>query len=224
MKVILNTPNVEKVVDFDMDVSYVTVTNYGVMPIYIKNNETVSIGNGEVIPGGVSRGFDFSNNRCRYLHLVSSEAKVIEINFNTSEREGSSSGGTYVHPSNHPISMITGLVDSYTAGIGGINAGQVVFVTTTNTVQAANSSNVTHAGRVVGIASATTAESDTVRVQKAGSIICPVWNLTPGNIYYLGAGGDIASTPPTTGFVQKIGVAETSTKLVIQIEPAILLN
>lgn len=121
-------------------------------------------------------------------------------------------------------SITAGLIDFYTAGSGGVNGGQVVFVTTTNTVQAANSSNVTHAGRIVGIASATTAESDTVRVQKAGSIICPVWNLTPGNIYYLGAGGDIASTPPTTGFVQKIGVAETSTKLVIQIEPAILLN
>ncbi len=137
---------------------------------------------------------------------------------------GGGGGSTYVHPATHPVTMITGLVDSYTVGTGGINAGQVVFITASNTIQAANSANQTHAGKVVGISLADGLVGDSVKVQKTGSITCSDWNLSPGQVYYLGSGGDLVTVVPTAGFVQKVGVAETATKFVLQIESAVILD
>lgn len=111
---------------------------------------------------------------------------------------------------------------TYIAGTGGVNAYQIVYVSGAGTVLAANAQNETHAGRVVGIAAESTAAGQTVEVRRTGSVTNTGWTLTPGSRYYLQAGGEIGTNTDGLRFVQKIGVAETSTKLFLQIEPAIV--
>lgn len=113
---------------------------------------------------------------------------------------------------------------NYIADSGGINAYTIVFISTSNTVQTANSSNQTMAGRVVGMSIANAVGNANVTVQSLGPITNPAWNLTPGIPYYFDNGGNPISTSPIIGFTQKIGVAENPTTLFLQIEPAILLN
>lgn len=127
-------------------------------------------------------------------------------------------------PQELKVTLVAGLTDKYTVGVGGVIAGQVLFVLQDMTVQAANSANVTHADKVVGICLASKSAGDQVQVQKTGTIECIIWNLTPGKVYFLSSGGEITNVVPKTGFVQKIGVAETATKLVLQIENAVILK
>jgi hypothetical protein len=105
---------------------------------------------------------------------------------------------------------------------GGVNAYQIVFVTDSGAVLAANANNPTHAGRIVGITEAAAAVDATVSVRRSGSVANPVWALTPGARYYLQAGGEIGTNTDGLAFTQKIGVAESATSLFLQIEAPIL--
>lgn len=108
-----------------------------------------------------------------------------------------------------------------TAGIGGINAYQVVLMSTSEEAIPADGSNSTHAGLVVGMAPTAIAEGEDGTVQQIGEIENVTWNLDPGEIYYVGVAGTIAKTPPTTGFWQKIGIAKDSVTLILNIGEAI---
>ena len=59
-------------------------------------------------------------------------------------------------------------------------------------------------------------------IQLAGEIENLAWNLVAGEVYYLASGGEISQTPPDTGFVQRIGVAKTSTIFVINLGEPVL--
>ena len=102
-----------------------------------------------------------------------------------------------------------------TGGTGGVNAYQVVFATTTSDVQAANSAEPSHAGRVVGITTAAIAEGETGTVQQSGAITNPAWSLSPGEVYFLASGGNIGVNVPSSGFIQRIGTAKDTTTLII---------
>ena len=69
----------------------------------------------------------------------------------------------------------------------------------------------------VGIALATVADGSMVRVAVDGTeVIDASWNWGPGEPLYAGAtAGDVVSSAPTTGEVVKIGVALTSTKILL---------
>lgn len=112
---------------------------------------------------------------------------------------------------------------TYTAGVGGVRAYQVVFVENTNTVAAANAQNSYHAGRIIGIAMSDALEGEAVSIRRSGSISYKAKNLSPGVRYFLNAGGELHSDPDNMAFIQKIGIAEAIDKLFIQIEPPIIL-
>ena len=121
---------------------------------------------------------------------------------------------------NPPVYNLTG--HSIFVGSGGLNAFQVCFIALDGTARPADGTNPTHAGKVVGLASTAQPEGEPAIIQLAGEIENPMWHLTPGEVYFLVTGGEISMTPPESGFVQKIGVAKTSTVLVINLgEPTL---
>lgn len=101
-----------------------------------------------------------------------------------------------------------GVTKEYVVGIGGIQAYQIAFITSANTIMPSDCSNETIANRIVGIALETGLEGDTVRVKKIGSIVNPNWigSFVTSDVVYVGNAGNITKTPiNTTGFIQKIG-------------------
>lgn len=121
---------------------------------------------------------------------------------------------------NPPVYNLTG--HSIFVGSGGVNGFQVVYLASDSTARPADGTNQTHAGKVIGLTTAAQPEGVPATIQLAGEIENPVWHLTPGEVYFLVAGGEISMTPPESGFVQKIGVAKTSTVLVINLgEPTL---
>lgn len=118
------------------------------------------------------------------------------------------------------INPARGPVVSYPTGVGGVVAHQVVMLYE-DEIRPANGENATHAGYVVGMALQTALEGAQCKVQTSGEIVNPAWILSPGAIYYVSTGGTISLTPPTSGFVQKIGLAKNATTLVISLGEAI---
>ncbi len=110
-----------------------------------------------------------------------------------------------------------------TGGTGGVAAYQVVYVTSSDTVQAANAEEPSHAGRVVGMATEVIAQAETGKIQLSGEIENTLWSLVAGSAYFLSAGGDISNTPSSVGFIQRIGVAKSATKLLLNLSEPILL-
>lgn len=137
-----------------------------------------------------------------------------------------SGGGTadmsqYDINSNNILDKIEG-IRQYTAGES-INAFQVVAVTTANTVVTANSNDIAHANKVIGLALETKTSGAAIKIHYFGSVANPAWSLITGKTYFLSGTGSISDVPPTSGFVQKIGVAENPTTLFLQLgEPTIL--
>ena len=87
----------------------------------------------------------------------------------------------------------------------------------------ADGENPTHAGLVIGMASAAIAEGENGLIRMAGEIENPAWALVPGATYYLGAAGTMTTTPPENGFWQKIGVARDFATLVLSLGEPIKL-
>jgi len=118
-----------------------------------------------------------------------------------------------------------GIVDSaeatvikVTAGIGGINAYQLVMIDPITGVSIpADGTNSTHAGHAVGMALANIAEDDDGFIQQIGEIENLAWDLDPGEIYYLAVAGTISKMPPVTGFWQHVGIAKDSVTLIINL-------
>jgi hypothetical protein len=92
------------------------------------------------------------------------------------------------------------------------------LISSGSSVAVADSSNVAHAGKVVGIAAISANVGDNLDVQFQSTIVNSGWNWDVTKPVYLN-GSQLSQTPPTTGFVQIIGVPVTPTTLLIQLQP-----
>jgi hypothetical protein len=112
-----------------------------------------------------------------------------------------------------------------TAGTGGISAFQVVIIDPdTQKSIPADGTNTTHAGIVAGMASSAISENASGQIVYTGDITNPAWSLVPGSAYYLSVAGSISQIPPTSGFWQQIGIAKSSTVLLIRLrEPIVVI-
>jgi hypothetical protein len=90
----------------------------------------------------------------------------------------------------------------------------------TGTIGYADSSNVNHAGYVLGISSNSATAGTAINISTTG-LMTGFTSLGSG-IAYLGTGGNIVTTPPTSGFLQQIGIVISSTSILIDIGNPIL--
>lgn len=120
-----------------------------------------------------------------------------------------------------PLSIGSGFTrTSYIAGEI-LSAGiPVAYVNTSGgTIVKFDASTNTHYDKCVGVTATSAAAGSAVEVIQLGE--CNQYtNLSVGSIYYADptAPGTLTVTPPTTGVIQKIGVAKTSTILIVDLK------
>lgn len=105
-----------------------------------------------------------------------------------------------------------------------VNAQEVIlaFSPVTVTGREADSANLAHFGKVVGLAVSSTASGFSFPVVVTGEVTNPSWTWVAGNLIFLNGPG-LANTPPGSGFSQKIGMAKNSVTVVVELGEPVLL-
>lgn len=86
----------------------------------------------------------------------------------------------------------------------------------------ASSDNTAFANGIAGIAVTSASAGEIVNIKPEGPLTDLGWDWIPGRSIYCGLGGDMTQTPPTTGFLQQVARAVSPTKIVVDIDPAII--
>lgn len=92
-----------------------------------------------------------------------------------------------------------------------LSAGQAVY---------ASNLNNNHLGRVIGLSTTAVVSGASVEVIQQGELN-GFSGLVQDTKYYLGDNGVLVDSAPSSGFIQQIGVASSSTKLLINIQAPI---
>lgn len=87
----------------------------------------------------------------------------------------------------------------------------------------ADSSITTQANKLIGISSEAVGVGELLTVQSAGELD-GFTGLTSGAAVYLQTNGVVSSVIPSTGFIQQVGIALTTTKLLINIQPSLVIG
>lgn len=113
---------------------------------------------------------------------------------------------------------------SYVAGAA-VSGHSVLTMDSNGEAIYADSTNPTHADSLIGVSTGAAAQGDTVYVKNFGLVQHQGWSLTPGEPVFLGTGGQITQTAPTTpgAFVKQLGRAQSTTSFVLNIQPAIFI-
>lgn len=101
-------------------------------------------------------------------------------------------------------------------------SGHRAVVVVDNEAAAASNTEASHRGKVRGITTGAVASGGKARIQVFGPMEESGWNWTPGKPIFVGVGGALTQTPPTTGWLQQIAVADSST--VIFIDPQLPID
>ena len=75
---------------------------------------------------------------------------------------------------------------TYTVGTGGVLQYTVGYISNSDTIMTASSNNVSHCGKVVGIITENKLQGEQVKIQYKGEISNSSWNLTSGDVYFVG--------------------------------------
>lgn len=114
----------------------------------------------------------------------------------------------------HQLAMIAG------EAIGG---HRVVVADAAGQARYPDRADPAHADAVVGLTVTSGLAGESVVVQTTGDVVETSWAWTPGPVW-VGDNGMPTQTPPTTGWLQLLGVALGSTRLVLTPRQAILLQ
>jgi hypothetical protein len=126
-----------------------------------------------------------------------------------------------VGPQGPPGAPGTASVLNLTTTVG---IGQYRVIAVVNgVVQYADNSLLGHLDMVVGVAANGASAGGTVSIQNGGTLVNAGWAFDTSKPVFLGTSGMLTQTPPSTGFVQVIGVPISATQLLIQMQPPILL-
>ena len=87
----------------------------------------------------------------------------------------------------------------------------------------ADSSDADDVGLVRGITVGAANDGDLATVQVYGPMVEPSWTWTPDLPIYFTSSGVLTQTLPTSGFLQQVAVAETATKIFIDLQIPIVL-
>lgn len=102
-------------------------------------------------------------------------------------------------------------------------SGHMVVAATAAGVIPADSGNAALAGSVIGIATQSASAGAVLDVASAGQMTELSWAWTPGQPLYAGPTGVLTQTPPTSGFVQSVAVAETATTILVALGDPVTL-
>jgi hypothetical protein len=116
-----------------------------------------------------------------------------------------------------PPSVISG-VNNLLAGEN-IPAGRFVYSAIDGKIYIADSSNVAHIGKVIGVTSSAVLANSLVNVITSGT--ASISGLIEGLTYFLSLGGGLTYIPPTVGFVQKVGVSVDTGTLDVILGPPV---
>lgn len=127
-----------------------------------------------------------------------------------------------------PVGVVTTVNDAAQYTLGGMAAetiflGYAVGVDATGQFFLVDSTNPSDAGKCVGIAEASALPGQNLRVVTAGPFDKASYSFTPGEPVFVGVGGALTQTIPASGFEQEVGYAVTATKILVDIEPALVL-
>lgn len=113
-------------------------------------------------------------------------------------------------------------IEAYTAGEA-ITSYRVVMLGSDGNVYHADISDTGNANRIIGVALSSVASGETVQVRKAGLMVDSGWSWSTGAIY-CGASGVLTQTAPGSAFLTRIASALSSTQILINIQPSIVLT
>lgn len=136
----------------------------------------------------------------------------------------------------HEMSVIT-VGEAGPAGADGVDAGgqiiktaavsigghRVVVPDSTGGVIYADASTLTHRDKVLGVTTGAASASASATIQTYGELTEPSWAWTLDEPVFLGLTGLLTQTPPSSGFLQRVGFPTAATKLFIDIDNAITL-
>lgn len=104
--------------------------------------------------------------------------------------------------------------NTYTAGEV-ISLHSVVMMSTDGMVYVADSSDLTHMDKILGVAITNQVAGGSVSVVTIGTID-GFSGLIVGTEYFVSSGGALTITPPTTGFTQVMGIATSATEFLVK--------
>ena len=110
----------------------------------------------------------------------------------------------------------------YTAGET-LSGHVVVVLNDSGEVVKADNTNADHLYRIAGITTQAISSGAVGYVQTYGQLTEPTWSWTMGLPVYMSTTGGLTQTPPSTGFLLKIGTPEDATTLFIRIGEPIQL-
>ncbi len=85
----------------------------------------------------------------------------------------------------------------------------------------ADSSNTNHIGRIAGITIAACEKDVSTSVIVIGPVTNTSWTWNPGDELYLNGSGNLSTTAPTSGFVQKIATAKSANIIELLFSPPV---
>lgn len=136
--------------------------------------------------------------------LTPNISSVIEI-INTGPQGPSGSGGTG---------------DVTIAVLAAEDLAPYIMVTVQGNV--ANSNNVAHYNKVMGITTEETLTGSIAQLVADTEVTNDLWTWSPGAKLFLN-GTSISATPPSSGFSQLVAVARNANIIIMRLEPPILL-
>jgi hypothetical protein len=111
----------------------------------------------------------------------------------------------------------------YTA-TGAISGHLAVAETVPGFAVVASADNAAHVLRVAGVSIGAAADGTPLEVRKQRTLTHGGWTFTAGQPVYLGLAGALVQTVPVGAlFIQVVGVALTSTSLLVAIQPPVLI-
>ncbi|MBB5762178.1 hypothetical protein HNR01_001798 [Methylorubrum rhodesianum] len=116
-----------------------------------------------------------------------------------------------------------GVIFTRTAGVG-IPAWRALVANDDGSVTPADPSNTAHRGRVIGITARGASAGLQASIQNAGDLRGPDGGFAAGTPLFVGAGGSLTPTAPTSGWSQVVATAVSSSQIVVALGEAEVIS